>query len=172
MKKVFLLLALAAVAVCFNATATYAQSTALKGIKDDSDFYKFATLVRQANMDAMLAALGSFTMFAPDNTTFREMPGGKLDSISADPAKLATLLKAHIVKGKFTTNEIIKKLTLGKGKTTLTNLLGQTLKLSRTPDNKLLITDANGDQVHFLAFDMPDAHGVIHGIDHLLVGGK
>ncbi|QKJ28755.1 fasciclin domain-containing protein [Mucilaginibacter mali] len=170
MKKVFFLLVLATVAV--GLSKTYAQSTALKGIKDDSDFYKFATLVRQANMDATLNALGSFTMFAPDNTTFREMPGDKLDSIAADPAKLTALLKAHIVKGKFTTNEIIKKLTLGKGKTTLTNLLGQTLKLSRTPDNKLLITDANGDQVHFLAFDMPDAHGVIHGIDHLLVAGK
>lgn len=149
-----------------------AANTTLSGISDESDYYKFASLVRSANLDAVLKAAGTYTVFAPHNAIFRNMPGGKLDSLTGDPAKLAMVLKAHIIKGKFTKMDIIKKLGLGKGKTTFTNLLGQTLKLSRTKDNMLVLTDANGNQASFLKFDIMDPHGVIHGIDNVLVIGK
>ncbi len=169
MKKLLFLVLLSA-SITLNSVNGHAQtaSTALSGISDESNYYKFASLVRSANMDATLAALGTYTVFAPDNVTFRNMAPGKLDSLTSDPAKLTTLLKAHIVKGKFTTTDIIKKLTLGKGKTTLTNLLGKPLFLSRTKDDKLLLKDSNGNEAHFLAFDIKDPHGVIQGIDNVL----
>jgi uncharacterized surface protein with fasciclin (FAS1) repeats len=168
MKKFFILLLLATASAGLN-SRSYAQSKALSSIGDESDYYKFASMVRSANMDATLAALGTYTVFAPDNLLFREMGSTKLDSLTGDPAKMAAFLKAHIVKGKFTTAEISKKLDLGKGKTTLTNLLGQPLKLTHTKDNKLLITGNNITPAHFLAFDMKDPKGVIHGIDNILV---
>lgn len=172
MKKLLLLLFLATASAGLIPHTGFAQtqpaSTLLSGISDESDYYKFASLVRSANMDATLAALGTYTVFAPDNVIFRNMTGGRLDSLIGDQAKVVTFVKAHLVKGKFTSADIIKKLGVGKGKTTLTNLLGQTLRLSRTKDNKLLLTDAKGNQAHFLAFDMKDPHGVIFGIDNVL----
>jgi uncharacterized surface protein with fasciclin (FAS1) repeats len=175
MKRSFIaLLIFTAFSVLIN--KSFAQSvpasTALSGIGDESDYYKFASLVRKANLDATLTALGSYTVFAPDNVTFRNMSPGKLDSLTADPSKMAMVLKTHIVKGKYPQAAIIKLLTVGKGKATLTNILGQPLKLARTKDNKLLITDVNGTQASFLGFDMKDPHGVIHGISNLLGTGK
>lgn len=176
MKKLLVVLLLATATVGLFSKTGYAQTTAtsnaLSGISDDSPYYKFASLVRSANLDATLKGLVTYTVFAPHNTIFRNMSPGKLDSLTNDPAKLAMVLKAHIVKGKFTKMDIIKKLSLGKGKTTFTNLLGQTLKLTREKDNSLQLVDASGNKAYFLNFDIMDPHGVIHGIDNVLVVGK
>lgn len=169
MKKLLVLFLLISGVAVIKPNAAHAQTTTVfSGINDESEYYKFASLARTADLGATLAKLGTYTVFAPDNAIFRDMPSTKLDSLTGDKDKLIALLKAHIVKGKFTTADIIKKLSAGNGKTTLTNLLGQPLKLSRTKDNKLLLTDVNGTQIHFLAFDMADPHGVIHGIDQVL----
>jgi len=177
MKKLLIVFLLTTASVSLFSHQGFAQapapaSTALSGIGDESYYYKFATLVRSANLDATLAALGTYTVFAPHNIIFRNMSPGKLDSLTNDPAKLAMVLKAHIVKGKLTKMDIIKKLGLGKGKTTLTNILGQKLQLTRAKDNQLLLTDPNGNQAFFLNFDIMDPHGVIHGIDNVLIVGK
>jgi uncharacterized surface protein with fasciclin (FAS1) repeats len=179
MKKLFFMLFITTVSVSlipragFAQTAPAAKSTALSSIGDESDYYKFASLVRSANLDDVLKAAGTYTVFAPHNVIFRNMPAGRLDSLTNDPVKLATVLKAHIVKGKFSKMDIIKKLGLGKGKATLTNLLGQPIKLSRTADNQLMLTDANGNKAFFLKFDaVTDAKSVVHGIDNVLVIGK
>jgi len=172
MKKLLIALLLATASVGLISHKASAQSTLLSGIGDESDYYKFASFVRSANMGATLTALGSFTIFAPDNFIFRDMSPGKLDSLTGDATKMDMFLKAHIVKGKFTTADITKKMTLGKGKATLTNLLGQPLVITKTKDNKLLIKDAQGNVRRFLAFDMKDPHGVIHGIDDVLMPGK
>ena len=176
MKKLFLMLFIATASLSFTTRSVYAQTatspTILSGISDESDYYKFASLVRSANLDAALKAAVTYTVFAPHNAIFRNMSGSKLDSLTNDPAKLAMVLKAHIIKGKFTKIDIIKKLALGKGKTTFTNLLGQTLKLERTKDDLLWLTDANGNKASFIKFDIMDPHGVIHGIDNVLVVGK
>src|SRR5882724_9594071 len=136
MKRLFFMLLIATASLTLTTRTGFAQTTpapaTLSGISDESDYYKFASLVRSANLNATLAAAGSYTVFAPHNAIFRNMAGGKLDSLTNDPVKLAMVLKAHIVKGKLTKADIIKKLGLGKGKATFTNLLGQTIKLTRT----------------------------------------
>ncbi|MBW4889629.1 fasciclin domain-containing protein [Mucilaginibacter sp. HMF5004] len=173
MRKLFFVLFIITSVVTVK--SSFAQTTPpqlLSGIGDESDYYKYASLVRSANMDATLKAVGTYTVFAPHNAIFRNMTGGKLDSLTSDPVKLANVLKAHIVKGKFTKADIIKKLGLGKGKATFTNLLGQTIKLTRTKDNQLELIDAKGNQAFFLKFDIMDPHGVIHGIDNVLIIGK
>lgn len=175
MYKLLVLLFLTTATVGLVPNHSFAQtqpaSKILSGVSDESDYYKFASLVRSANMDATLAALGTYTVFAPDNVIFRNMPSNQLDSLTG-PANLTTLIKAHIVKGKITSADIIKRLAAGKDKTTLTNLLGQPLRLSRTKGNKLLLTDIKGNQVHFLAFDIKDPHAVVFGIDNILATSK
>lgn len=175
MKKVIVLFAVV-FSINFTANKVFAQtapaSTVLSGIGDESLYYKFAALVRSANLDATLNALGSYTVLAPPNVLFRNMSPGKLDSLQNDPVKLAMVLKAHIIKGKYSKATIIKMMNANKAKLTLTNLLGQPLKLSLSKDSKLIVTDSNGIQAYFTAFDMPDPKAVIHGIDNVLVIGK
>jgi len=173
MKKFFFVLLFATASAGLISQKGFAQTTpagaALASVSDESPYYKFVSLVHTANLDATLAALGTYTCFAPQNIAFRNMSGGRIDSLTSDPAKLAMVLKGEIVKGKITKADITKKLTLGKGKATLTNILGQPLKLSLDKKKQLSITDINGHQVYLVDFDTMDPHAVIHGVDNVLM---
>ncbi|OCX53807.1 hypothetical protein BEL04_05845 [Mucilaginibacter sp. PPCGB 2223] len=173
MKKLLFMLFIVTASGGLCAQKSFAQAPVLlSGINDESDYYKFAALVRSAGIEADLKTAGTYTSLAPHNVLFRNMAPEKLDSLQNDKAKLAMVLKAHIIKGKFTKADIIKKLSLGKGKATLTNLLGQPLKLSLGADKALVVTDIKGNKANFLKFDITDPQGVIHGIDNVLMIGK
>lgn len=175
MKKVIFLFVVV-LSINFTANKALAQtvpaSTALSGIGDESPYYKFAALVRSANLDATLKALGTYTVLAPPNVLFRNMSPGKLDSLQNAPDKLAMVLKAHIIKGKYSKATIIKMMNANKARITLTNLLGQPLKFSLSTGNILIVTDVRGIQASFISFDTPDPAAVIHGIDNVLIIGK
>lgn len=174
MKKLFLGLFLSAALLSLTPRPGFSQakpaSVPLSSINDESNYYKFVSLLHSANLDATLTALGSYTIFAPNNIVFRNMSSTRLDSLTHDPAILTKVLKSHIIKGKLTKLDISKKLALGKGKLTLTNILGQPLKLTHnSKTNQLTITDVNGNQAYFTDFDTKDPHAVIHGIDNVLL---
>ncbi|WP_448699437.1 fasciclin domain-containing protein [Mucilaginibacter sp. AW1-3] len=172
MKRLLIMLFIATASIGLTHPALAQTPTILTSVGDESDYYKIAALIRSAGIDADLKAAGAITVLAPPNVLFRNMDPGKLDSLQKDPVKLAMVLKAHIIKGKLTKADIIKKLSLGKGKATLTNLLGQPLKLSLGGDKALIVTDVKGNKAAFIKFDMMDPQGVLHGIDNVLIIGK
>lgn len=174
MKKLILSLLLSTALISFMPHSGFSQAkpagTPLSSIGDESIYYKFVSLVHSANLDATLTGLGTYTIFAPTNAVFRNMSSTRLDSITSNPATLAKILKTHIIKGKLTMTDISKKLAVGKGKITLTNILGQPLKLvHNSKTNQVTITDVNGHQAYFTDFDTKDPHAVIHGIDDVLL---
>lgn len=175
MKKLFLGLFLSAALFTLTPHSSFSQAkpaagTPLSSITDDSKYYKFVSLLHSANLDATLNGLVAYTIFAPTNLVFRDMSASRMDSLTSDPATLAKILKTHIVKGKLSMSDISKKLAAGKGKITLTNILGQPLKLAHnSKTNQVTITDASGHQAYFTDFDTKDPHAVLHGIDNVLL---
>ena len=83
----------------------------------------------------------------------------------ADPLKLATVLKGHVLSGTYDKAALIK--LLGSGTPTLTTLDGKQLTLSVT-DKHLTFTDSQGNKAKVVAFDILGTNGVIIGIDALL----
>lgn len=141
-------------------------------IGDDSNYAEFATLAKTANLQATLKALVSYTVFAPDNNAFRQLPFSTMDSLSKNPDALAAMLKAYIVKGKVTKAQIIAAVTAGKGKMKFTNILGQPLKLSVATGNKLILTDAKGNSAQIVSLDMMGTGSVLHGINAVMLAAK
>jgi uncharacterized surface protein with fasciclin (FAS1) repeats len=133
-----------------------------------ADYATFALTIRSANLEATLKGAGPYTVFAPDNTAFSKLPQGKLDSLMKDPAKLSAILKEHVVAGTFTKADIIKALTMGKGKATLKTIDGQTLTLSVFEQKNLQVTDALGNSALVTSFDLPATNGTIHGLNTVL----
>lgn len=133
-----------------------------------ADYATFALAIRSANMESTLKGAGPYTVFAPDNTAFSKLPQGKLDSLMKDPAKLSAILKEHVVAGTFTKADIIKALTMGKGKATLKTIDGQTLTLSVFEQKNLQVTDALGNSALVTSFDLPATNGTIHGLNTVL----
>jgi uncharacterized surface protein with fasciclin (FAS1) repeats len=178
MRKVFLtVIAVLAIGLTSNnlfaQTTTAAPATAAAGSGDvvatvsaNSDYEAFALAIRSANLGSTLKGAGPYTIFAPNNTAFSNLSSGKLDSLMQDPAKFATILKGHIVSGRYDKAAIIK--TLSSGTPTLKTLDGQTLTLSVNAKKNLELTDSQGNKAQVIAFDMIGTNGVVNGVNSVL----
>ncbi|MES2107162.1 MAG: fasciclin domain-containing protein, partial [Bacteroidota bacterium] len=111
---------------------------------------------------------GPLTVFAPDNTAFNAVPKEKLDSLMKDPVKLAKLVNAHVVAGKYDKAAIIKLLTNAQRSGTVKTVDGQTLTIA-VVNKKVQITDADGNSAQITSFDTPATNGVIHGVSGVLM---
>ena len=53
-----------------------------------------------AEVASTLEGEGPYTVFAPSNAAFGQIPAGELDSLLADPAQVDELLSSHVVEGE------------------------------------------------------------------------
>jgi len=172
MMKKSILTVIAVLAIGFFSNRTFAQAATpapagdlVVTLSGNADYNVAAALIRAANLGATLKGAGPYTIIAPSNIAFSTMSSAKLDSLMADPAKLAAVLKGHIITGKFDKAELIK--TLGSGTPTLPTIDGSKLTLSVT-DKHLTFTDSQGNHASVIAFDILATNGVIIGIDGVL----
>jgi len=155
--------------------ATAAPAAATDSVKDVqatlanvADLSTLVADIKAANVDATLKGAGPFTVFAPDNTAFNAVPKEKLDSLMKDPVKLAKLVNAHVVAGKYDKAAIIKLLTNAQRSGTVKTVDGQTLTIA-VVNKKVQITDADGNSAQITSFDTPATNGVIHGVSGVLM---
>jgi uncharacterized surface protein with fasciclin (FAS1) repeats len=177
-KPVLIVAALLAISLLSNtlfaqtATTTTATPPAsgdvVAALTSSDNYIALSIAVRAAGLSETLEGAGPFTIFAPTNEAFAKLPSTKLDSLIKDNAKLASVLKFHVVSGKYTKADILKALSVGKGKTTLKTIDGQTLTLS-VANGKLQVADDHGNSALVAAFDLPATNGIIHGLNGVLV---
>ena len=154
------------------APAAGGASDVVGALASNADYSTALSAVKTAKLDSTLKTGGPYTIFAPNNVAFSNLAPGKLDSLTKDPVKLATLLKGHVVTGKYAKADIIKALNAGKGKASLTTLAGQTLTLSISPDKKLQLTNAAGSSAQVTLYDLVGANGIVNGINGILTPTK
>jgi uncharacterized surface protein with fasciclin (FAS1) repeats len=122
---------------------------------------KFNTLVaavKAAGLVETLQGKGPFTVFAPSDAAFAKLPAGTVESLLANPEKLASILTFHVVSGKVMAGEIVKA---NGAKPATVN--GQQLDVV-VRDGKVFV---NGAQV--VTADIVASNGVIHVIDTVLI---
>lgn len=69
----------------------------------------FNTLVetlKAAGLVETLKSPGPFTVFAPTDEAFAELPKRELDMLLKEPAKLKEILTFHVVEGRFMTSDL------------------------------------------------------------------
>jgi len=155
-----------------TATPAAKPDTSAKDIQatlaDVADLTSLTAAVKAANLDASLKAAGPFTVFAPNNAAFSSIPKTRLDSLMKDPVKLATLVNAHVIAGKYDKAALIKAIVAGKGTTTLKTVDGQTITVG-VANKKLQLKDSQGNTAEVTSFDTPATNGVIHGVNGVLM---
>lgn len=107
------------------------------------------------NVKAILQG-GTYTFFAPTDTAFTSLDEATLESLIANPAQLAAVLKAHIVPGQ------LRAADLSSG-SSLQTLAGTSLPVT-VSGNVVTVGGARVSQADVLA-----TNGVIHIIDSVLV---
>lgn len=77
----------------------------------------------QAELIGTLSTEGPFTVFAPKNAAFDALSTEQKEAVTNNPDLLSSILKAHVVKGAYTSKDLIE----GK---TLTTIEGNQISLS------------------------------------------
>jgi uncharacterized surface protein with fasciclin (FAS1) repeats len=129
-----------------------------------------AAELRTAELDALLAGNGPYTLFAPTDTAFTRLAPGIAGDLLApeNRAALVALLRYHIVPGTMTTEQLTQRIRAGGGRAVLTTLGGQPLTATLTGD-VITLTSVTGNRSYVEAADVAQANGVIHVVNGVLV---
>lgn len=126
--------------------------------------------VKQAGLVETLSGPGPFTVFAPTDEGFAQIPAVTRDGWMRPAQKdvLAGVLKYHVVPGKLTIADIEAKIAEGKGSATLKTADGQDLTATKS-DGAILLTSASGNKALVTQGDVAQSNGVIHVVDAVLL---
>jgi uncharacterized surface protein with fasciclin (FAS1) repeats len=177
-----LLALIAAATVMCSATAAYAQypmvgGAAMYPTKDivdnavnSKDHTTLVAAVKAAGLVETLKGTGPFTVFAPTNAAFAELPAGTVDNLVKPENKetLTKILTYHVVAGAMDSDAIAKAIKAGHGKAELTTVSGG--KLWAWMDGKhLMLKDENGHSAKVTIANVRQSNGVIHVVNKVLM---
>lgn len=120
----------------------------------------FTTLVAAVQAAGLVEALkspGPFTVFAPTDAAFANLPPGTVQTLVQNPPQLARILKYHVIAGKFTQTDLAQL-------NTIESLEGSSIS----------IDCSNGFEVKNSTVIIPDIeadNGIIHVIDRVILMG-
>ena len=128
------------------------------------------TAVTAAGLAETLSGSGPFTLFAPSNAAFAKVDKATLDGLMmpASKAKLAALLKYHVVAGNVKAADLAKLIADGNGTAAVTTLNGGALKASMNGD-KIVLTDAKGGKSTVTTADLVASNGTVHMVDTVVM---
>ena len=77
-------------------------------------FNTLVTAVKAAGLVKTLKGKGPYTVFAPNDAAFAKLPPGTVESLLKNKAKLATILKYHVVPGRVKAADVAGKSLTGQ----------------------------------------------------------
>jgi uncharacterized surface protein with fasciclin (FAS1) repeats len=145
------------------ATINQQVSNILETEKPIGDFKMLMRVVEAAEAET-LKSQGPFTVFAPTDEAFRNLPTGKLDEWLRDPSKLRSIVTYHLIDRKITENEL-HRLTEDKRTPSIPTMQGSSVvfKTQGSIQKTMFVNDAK-----VIKSDIGTSNGVIHIIDRVL----
>lgn len=120
------------------------------------EFNTLLTALETAELRAVLEHDGPFTVFAPTDSAFEELPEGAVSDLLADVEQLTAVLLYHVVPGTLSAEEVAER-----------------SELETAGGEMLSVTVENGDVfvngAQVIATDVEADNGVIHVIDGVLM---
>jgi uncharacterized surface protein with fasciclin (FAS1) repeats len=160
MKKLVLILAVAAAALAVTAPSAPARQDGAKNIVQTAvaagQFKTLTKLLARAGLVGALQKPGPYTVFAPTDAAFAKVPKATLNALLNSKAKLRAVLLYHVVAGKVPASAVVK---LSSAKT----LEGQAVRI-RVVDGSVLVNGAKVTKP-----DVTASNGVIHVVNRVLV---
>ena len=143
--------------------ATASRADVLEEIKGWDEFSTFSQAIEATGLKDTLAGDGPFTVFAPTDDAFAQLPEGAVDELMTQENRdqLEALLRHHVVEGKrLASNAIPERIEPMEGGEITATMSGSQLILSGGEDD---------DQNARVLGDIPADNGVIHAIDSVLM---
>ena len=119
--------------------------------------------VKAAGLVDTLAGRGPFTVFAPTDSAFGQLPAGTVDTLllPANVEQLRAVLTYHVVPGRVTASELVKMIQANGGSAMLTTVQGGMLT-ARLSGSSVTLTDEKGGTAFVTKADLKQSNGIIH----------
>ena len=144
----------------------YPSKNIVENAVNSKDHTTLVAAVKAADLVETLQSKGPFTVFAPTNSAFDNLPKGTVETLLKPENKkmLQTVLTYHVLAGKFSATDIASAIKKGNGKATFKTVSGGTLT-AWLKGKDIYLTDENGNSAKVTISDVNQSNGVIHVID-------
>jgi len=150
--------------------AMYPTKTIVDNAMNSADHTTLVAAVKAAGLVETLKGSGPFTVFAPTNAAFDQLPAGTVDNLLKPENKsmLTSVLTYHVVAGRYDSEALAKLIAKGKGKASLKTVSGGTLWAMMDGSN-IVLRDEKGGTSTVTTADVYQSNGVIHVINMVLM---
>ncbi|MFN7118110.1 MAG: fasciclin domain-containing protein [Saprospiraceae bacterium] len=157
--------------VTVGGEAMYPKKNIVENAVNSKDHTTLVAAVKAAGLVETLQGKGPFTVFAPVNNAFEDLPEGTVETLLKPENKgtLTTVLTYHVVAGKLDFNAIAAEIKKGNGKATLKTVSGGTLTAMMNGARNIQVKDEAGNIANISTYDVYQSNGVIHVVDKVLL---
>lgn len=148
----------------------YESKNIVENAVNSKDHTTLVAAVKAAGLVDTLASPGPFTVFAPVNAGFTKLPAGTVESLlkPENKASLTKVLTAHVVAGKLSGADLMRKAKANGGRYNMQAVSGDALT-AQVKGRNLFIIDESGHASKVTIADVNQSNGVIHVVDNVLV---
>ncbi len=148
--------AMAVLALPVGSASAAPQKDIVETAAGAPQFSTLVSLVKKAGLAGTLSGTKSYTVFAPTNTAFDEMPKATLDDLASDKAMLRKVLLYHVLPGKVPASKVLKtkSATTAEGSKVTFSVQGKSAFV-----NDAKITKS----------DIRCSNGIVHAINRMLL---
>ena len=160
----------AADSVMVGGAAMYPSKTIVENAVNSKDHTTLVAAVKAAGLVDTLNSKGPFTVFAPTNEAFAQLPAGTVDTLlkPEHKADLSKVLTYHVVPGTHTAGQLLIEAKQHGGQVMLKTVQGEALTV-KPYEGKLWVIDAKGGKSAISIADVMQSNGVIHVVDSVLL---
>jgi uncharacterized surface protein with fasciclin (FAS1) repeats len=150
--------------------AMYPSKNIVENAVNSKDHTTLVAAVKAGGLVDTLEGAGPFTVFAPTNEAFAALPAGTVDTLlkPENKATLDKILTYHVVAGRFSTEDLDKRIKENGGTTQLKTVEGGSLTITGH-GKKLMVTDEKGNMAKVTIANVNQSNGVIMVVDKVLM---
>lgn len=150
--------------------AMYPSKTIVANAMNSADHTTLVAAVKAAELVDTLNSKGPFTVFAPTNDAFAQLPAGTVDMLlkPENKAMLTKVLTYHVVAGTYDSKALAKLIKKGNGQARLKTVSGGALTAMMDGSN-IVLRDEKGGTSQVTVTDVYQSNGVIHVVNAVLL---
>lgn len=148
----------------------YPSKNIVENAVNSADHTTLVAALKAADLVSTLEGKGPFTVFAPTNEAFNELPEGTVQNLlkADNKSTLRNILTYHVVSGKYNSDDLEKMINENNGKAPLKSVQGEDLWVMKN-DEVFWIMDKKGNKAKITIPDVYQSNGVIHVINKVLM---
>ena len=157
--------------VIVGGESMYPLKNIIENAVNSKDHTTLVAAVKAAGLVETLQGKGPFTVFAPVNNAFEDLPAGTVENLLKPENKstLGSVLTYHVLPGKVTYDDLIAAIKKGKGKSSMKTVQGQELTFMMNGMHNITVKDATGSMANITTYDVMQSNGVIHVLDKVVM---